>query len=61
MAGTGCFPPQLRAATPDEQRYDLAEIDTFLQRSMLNFPPHRDALRDSTVADRQRTLQVYFW
>ena len=63
MAGMGIFPdPQdLRPATPDEGRYDLAEIDNLLQRSALNFRDQREVLRDIPKKVDEKSLQVYFW
>jgi 2-polyprenyl-6-methoxyphenol hydroxylase-like FAD-dependent oxidoreductase len=61
MAGTGCFPPQLRAPTADEAHYDLREIDTFIRRSALNFRPHRELLAGIPPRDEDRSLQIYFW
>ena len=61
LAGTGCFPPKLRAPTASEARYDLAEVDTFIRRSGANFRDHRTALNDIRPRPADRSLQVYFW
>ena len=43
LSGYGFFPP-VRAGAEDT-RIDMAAIDDFVQRSALNFRPHRDLLR----------------
>jgi hypothetical protein len=61
MAGMGCFPPQLRAPTESEGRYDLEEIDNLLERSALNFRPQRELVKSIPPKVREKSLQVYFW
>ncbi len=61
MAGMGCFPPQLRAPTENEGRYDLEEIDNLLERSALNFRPQRELVKSIPPKVREKSLQVYFW
>jgi tryptophan 6-halogenase len=61
MAGMGCFPPQLRPPTAAEAHYDLQEIDAFLDRSALNFRPHREVLEAIPPRSQERSLQLYFW
>ena len=61
LAGTGCFPPQPRAADARDGRVDLAEIDDFLRRSAAHFLPHREALRAIPPRRRGKSLQLYLW
>jgi len=61
MAGMGCFPQQLRPPTAAEAHYDLGEIDAFLERSALNFRPHREVLEAIPPRTQERSLQLYFW
>ena len=63
LSGMGIFPeaPQLRAPTPKEARYRMAEIDNLLERSARNFPRHRDLLGDIPPQHREDALQIYLW
>lgn len=61
LAGVGLFPAGVRAPSPQEARYDMAEVDTLLERSALNFPDHREFLRAIPPKPRERSLQVYYW
>ena len=63
MAGMGIFPDerQLRPPTPQEARYDLAEVDNLLERSAVNYPEHREALARIAPRRSDPTLQIYFW
>ena len=63
MSGTGIFPDagSLRAPTKKEARYKLTEIDNLLERSALNFPKHRDLLKDIPPKAKEDALQIYFW
>jgi hypothetical protein len=51
----------MRAPTPQEARYSMAEIDTLLDRSAMNFPDHREFLRAIPPKPKPSSLQVYFW
>ena len=42
-------------------RYSMAEIDTLLDRSAMNFPDHREFLRAIPPKPKPSSLQVYFW
>jgi tryptophan 6-halogenase len=63
MAGMGIFPDarDLRAPTAVEARYNMAEIDNLLDRSVANFRDHRAVL--ATIPSRRTddSLQIYFW
>ena len=63
MAGMGIFPDAgaLRAPTAEEGRYSLAEIDNLLDRSVVNYRPHREVLLGIPPRDTAESLQVYFW
>ena len=63
MAGMGIFPdPQeLHPPTPQDARYNLAEIDNLLERSATNYPPHGSALEAIAPRRTDPTLQIYFW
>src|ERR1700730_2419053 len=63
MAGMGIFPDaqQLRPPTPQEARYDIAEIDNLLDRSSVNYPDHADALARIAPHRTDPALQIYFW
>jgi hypothetical protein len=63
MAGMGIFPdPQgLRPPTPQEARYNMAEIDNLLDRSCANYPDHADALAAIVPRRTDPALQIYFW
>ena len=63
MAGMGIFPDRqaLRPPTAQEARYSLAEIDNLLDRSAVNYRPHREVLMGIPPRDADETLQVYFW
>lgn len=63
MSGMGIFPDQkdLRSATADEGKYDMAEIDNLLQRSAENFRDQKDLLRDIPKRVEENALQIYFW
>jgi tryptophan 6-halogenase len=63
MAGMGIFPdgPNLRAPTVQEARYNMAEIDNLLDRSVVNFPDHRQTLSNIPPRRQDEALQVYFW
>jgi hypothetical protein len=63
LAGVGLFPDrrEMRAPTQQEARYSMAEIDTLLDRSAMNFPDHREFLRAIPPKPKPSSLQVYFW
>ncbi|HVX03996.1 MAG TPA: tryptophan halogenase family protein [Rhodanobacteraceae bacterium] len=63
LAGVGLFPHdrETRPPTPQEAKYDMAEVDTLLDRSATNFPDHRAFLRAIPPKPRPSSLQVYFW
>ncbi len=63
LAGVGLFPDdrEARPPTAQEAKYDMAEIDTLLERSAMNFPDHREFLRAIPPKPKQSSLQVYFW
>ena len=63
MAGMGIFPdaPTLRAPTPAEGQYNLAEIDNLIERSAMNYRPHREVLGHIPPRAMDDSLQVYFW
>ncbi len=63
MAGMGIFPDpsDLRAPTPKERQYSMAEIDDLLGRSSGNYPDHREALTGIAPRRPQDALQLYFW
>lgn len=44
LSGYGHFPSKLRQAEAAEKRFDIDIIDDFIERSALNFRPHREAL-----------------
>lgn len=47
LSGYGHFPRNLRAPAPEEQRFDMAAIEDFIERCALNFPPHDKALAEA--------------
>jgi glycine/D-amino acid oxidase-like deaminating enzyme len=61
LAGMGCFPPQLRAATAAEAHYDLRELDDFLGRSAGNFAAHTALVTAPPQRRQDPALQIYFW
>lgn len=63
MAGMGIFPDRkdLRAPTPAESKFRLAEIDDLLTRGTLNFPDQRDLLGAIPPKRKGESLQIYFW
>ena len=63
MAGMGIFPDarQLRTPTPQEARYNMAEIDNLLDRSQTNYPDHASALGEIPPRRTDPSLQLYFW
>lgn len=63
MAGMGIFPEpeDLRPPTAQEAQFSVEEIDNLLQRSALNFRPHRELLADIPPRRQDKALQVYFW
>jgi tryptophan 6-halogenase len=63
MSGMGIFPDlqDLRPATTDESRYDIAEIDNLLTRSVMNFREHKEVLQQIPKKIDEKALQVYFW
>ncbi len=61
LAGVGLFPEETRAPTPQEAKYDMAEIDTLLERSAMNFPNHREFLEAIPPKPKEPSPQVYFW
>jgi hypothetical protein len=61
MAGMGCFPPQLRAATPADGAFNVAEIENLVSRSAMNFPAQREVLEAIPPKAREEALQIYFW
>ncbi|HEX9140450.1 MAG TPA: tryptophan halogenase family protein [Steroidobacteraceae bacterium] len=63
LAGMGIFPdpPGLREPTAAEARYNMAEIDNLLDRSVVNFRDHREVLAAIPPRRSEDSLQVYFW
>lgn len=63
MAGMGIFPDpdSLRPPAPQEARYSMTEIDNLLERSVVNYPDHRDALARIAPRRSDDSLQIYFW
>jgi tryptophan 6-halogenase len=63
MAGMGIFPDtkDLRPPTRAEARYNLGEIDDLLDRSMENFPDHRQALGHIPPRSARPAMQLYLW
>ncbi|KGI78917.1 tryptophan halogenase [Oleiagrimonas soli] len=63
LAGMGLFPNagQMRPATKEEARHDLAQIDNLIERSATNFPDHRELLQNIPLRSRENSLQAYFW
>lgn len=61
LAGVGLFPDGTRPPTRQEAKYDMAEIDTLLERSAMNFPDHREFLGAIPTKPKEPSLQVYFW
>jgi len=61
LAGVGLFPGDVRPPTRDEAKYDMAEIDTLLRRSAMNFPDHREFLGAIPPKPKEASLQVYFY
>ncbi len=63
MAGMGIFPEarELRPPSAAESRYNLAEIDDLLDRSMVHYPDHRAALAAIPRRRERDALQIYFW
>jgi tryptophan 6-halogenase len=63
MAGVGIFPDarDLRPPTAKEARYNMAEIDNLLDRSVVNYPDHRRLLTKIPPRPVDESLQIYFW
>ncbi len=61
LAGVGLFPDDTRPPTAQEAKYDMAEVDTLIARSAMNFPDHREFLRAIPPKPKNPSLQVYFW
>jgi 2-polyprenyl-6-methoxyphenol hydroxylase-like FAD-dependent oxidoreductase len=63
MAGMGIFPDAqlLREPTAAEARYNMAEIDNLLDRSVVNFRDHGAVLTAIPPRRSEDSLQVYFW
>jgi 2-polyprenyl-6-methoxyphenol hydroxylase-like FAD-dependent oxidoreductase len=61
LAGVGLFPDGTHPPTREEAKYDMAEIDTLLERSAMNFPDHREFLGAIPPKPKEPSLQVYFW
>ena len=63
MSGMGIFPDQaeLRPATAEESKYDMAEIDNLLQRSATNFRDQKEVLQAIPKKIDENALQIYFW
>jgi 2-polyprenyl-6-methoxyphenol hydroxylase-like FAD-dependent oxidoreductase len=62
LAGVGVFPEEdLRPAGPAQAPYDPAAIDNLVARSALNFPDHRELLRNIPPKPTERALQLYQW
>jgi hypothetical protein len=63
LAGMGLFPADanLRAPTAQEAQYDLDGLDQLLERSALNFPDHRDFLKDIAPRATEKSFQAYQW
>ncbi|HKT41447.1 MAG TPA: tryptophan halogenase family protein [Rhodanobacteraceae bacterium] len=62
LAGVGLFPDdnETRSPTPHEAKYSLAEVDSLIDRSAMNFPDHR-AFLQAIEPKPERSLQVYFY
>jgi hypothetical protein len=63
MAGMGIFPDphSLRAPTAKEACYSMPEIDNLLERSLANYPDHREALTRIAPRRTDDSLQIYLW
>jgi hypothetical protein len=61
LAGVGLFPDGKRAPTAQEAKYDMAEVDSLIERSAMNFPDHREFLKAITPKPQPPSLQVYYW
>jgi tryptophan 6-halogenase len=63
MAGMGIFPdPEaLRPPSAQEARFKLAEIDGLLERSVGNYPDHREALRHIPPRRDTPDMRLYLW
>lgn len=63
MAGMGIFPDPhtLRAPTAKEACYSMPEIDNLLERSLVNYPDHREALTRIAPRRTDESLQIYLW
>jgi hypothetical protein len=63
MAGMGIFPDtrDLRPPTAAEGRYNMADIDDLLDRSVTNFRDHRAVLDRIPPRRNDDSLQIYFW
>jgi hypothetical protein len=63
LAGMGIFPARERLRKPAAggPRYDMAEIDNLLERSLANFRDHREVLSNIPAKSREPSLQIYVW
>ncbi len=63
MAGMGVFPEprDLRPPTAEQGRYNVADIDDLLERSVVHYPDHRALLARIPPRRGGPSLQVYFW
>ncbi len=63
MAGMGIFPDPgtLHAPNAEEGRYRMGDIDDLLDRSEMNYRPHRRVLENIPPRRAGESLQVYFW
>lgn len=62
LAGMGLFPgrDQLRPMRGSGQSTNMAQIDTLMQRSALNFRDQREVLKDIPEKN-PNLLQIYLW
>ncbi len=63
MAGMGIFPDRrdLRPPSAQEARYNMAEIDDLLDRSVVHFRDHRETLMAIPPRRAGASLQIYLW
>jgi tryptophan 6-halogenase len=62
LAGVGVFPDEdLRPPTAAQAVHDPATIDNLVSRSALNFPDHRELLRNIPPRAKEPTVRLYQW